>query len=315
LGLAFAGHALFESITHLADSHVLRQWRRYVTARMSKAAELRNRLGDADRAKTLLANSLAEVQNTFSTTKGLAGSSLTVIEEAKNSFLEQIKLAEQIRLDDGRKLDRGAMLRQFLEYLVVATAAVLAIAMIAVVYTFVPSARALSWLSGRSFGWTVAICQAAVLLVGGSAASRSNTTLAAAPGIPGINPGHGMLATFAGVAILVTTMIANGFHALHAITTFNVMLWALLAAADICLFWSGMRLGLIVAAVWALLCSAARAAASLAAAAGATILWIAGLALRLASVFATALAYPYSVLFRSDRPGAQMLSSVSKAST
>lgn len=308
LCLAGAGHALFTSIAQLADQHVIRQWRRYISARMRHATTMSQKLGDAARAKGLLLSSLQEVQTQFTTTDNSTRSGMLTIENAKQEFLSQVDRAAAIRLEDTRRLDRGAMLRQFIECLVFAVTIIFALALIAMVYGTLVLVSPSLWLSGWWLGWGVALGEAVLLFGAGSAVSRANVTLPATDGIPATNLAQSRMGPILGFVMLIAVLVGNGFFVLRGLGATSMMLFLLVTAADAFLFWCGTRLGMIGAAVWSVLVSAGTVMAS-------AVVWVSGLlvgaiglACAAARVVLVVLAYPYSILFLRDPTGSQLVS-------
>jgi hypothetical protein len=306
IGLAFAGHALFSSISHLADQHVIRQWRAYIKRRMRSASELKTKLTDADRSKSLLGGSLTDVQTSFATTREVTGSSLSVIEQAQDAFLKEIRKAEQIRLADSRRLDGGAMLRQFIECLVFVGAIAFCGGLIDFVFGMLEIVTPFRWPLGLSFALTVALTETVILLMAGSAISRANTTLPAVEGAQPANPVQNLVGPVAGTAILAIVLLGNAFYILQEVSLLRFMILALVAAANVALFWFGTRLGMIGAALWGLAHSIGYVIAAATVATGALLLGAAWGLVGAVVIALVALAYPYSLLILRDPSASQL---------
>jgi len=307
LCLAGAGHALFSSISQLGDQHIVKQWRKYISERMRHATTMKQKLSEAERSKNLLTQSLSEVQTHFATAESATSSGLVALETSKQQFLDQVSRAAAIRLEDVRRLDRGAMMRLFIECLVFAVTIGFALSLIAMVYETLVWITPLLWLSGFWLGWVVALGEAVLLFGGGSAFSRANVTLPAAEGIPATNLTQSRAGPILGVAMLIFVVFANAFYVLRGWSMTSVMLFLLVTAADVFLFWCGTRLGMIGAAVWAVVASAGYTAAAFGIWSAALVVGFVGLVWGGLRFFLVMVAYPYSILVLRDPSGAQLL--------
>jgi hypothetical protein len=304
IGLAFVGHALFESVAKLADQHVVRQWRSHLKHRIKSASDLRRKLDDADRTRTTLNGTLGELQQTLDASQGNTQSWLVVMQTSKNDLIAQMDRAAAVRLEDTKRLDRGAMIRVFLESIFFAATIMLALVPIAFAYHSTTIFSPFLISSGLWLGWAVALAQAVLLLGAGSAASRSNDTLPSPVGGIPSRPAPIRFGLYLGVAILILLLACNAAYMLRAPTLLNFVWFALMAAGNVWLFWCGTRLGIIGAALWSLVRVVCYQAAAMLTAVFGALLSLASVLLVFLSVLLHMVSYPFrGVLMRDRRAG------------
>jgi hypothetical protein len=304
--LAVAGHTFVEAIKDLRTHHVVKQWKEYIGSRMANATALRERLEDAERAKTVLKKSLDEVSETFRSTKEGTNSALAIIAAAKADFLSEIEKAGLIRLEDQRQLGRGSMLRIYFQSLFFVGAAVVALIVGAVVFAIFPAPQLLSFLGARA-NLFMSAAEVAILLTAGAASSRENATLPSVVGNAPSNVRHSNVGLIMGGGIVAAIVLANAFYLLQPFSWSGAALWAAMVGMDLGLFWLGTRLGVIVAAVWATIHAGVItifAGLLIIASAAVRIAWIMLATIRV-SLFV--LAFPFSVLFLKDPTGSKLL--------
>jgi hypothetical protein len=308
--LAGSGHAFFSSVSQLADHHVVRQWRWYIKRRMRTAKELREKLGDVEHARQTLGTSLERIQSMFATAQDVPEATASVIEHAKQGLLENINLAAIVRLNDTRRLDRGAMLRQLIECLVFAAIIAIAFGVLAFVYSLSRVTATSIWFANWWLGATVAIGEGVMLLLGGSAYSRSNTVLPAAEGAPATNLPQNRIGPIIGLIILTSALIGNIFFALHNFNLLNLLLLALLILSVAGLFWCGTRLGLIGAALWSVLLAAGYILVGTVWGLAGALIGLLQIVLLVVCIVIKIAAYPYSILVLRDASGSQLIPKV-----
>lgn len=304
--LAVAGHTFVEAVNELRTHHVIKQWKSYIGSRMASATALRERLGDAERAKTVLKASLEDVSETFSSTKDSTNSALTVIGSAKADFLAEIEKAGLIRLEDQRQLGRGSMLRIYFQSLFFVGAAFVALVVGAVVFSLFPLPHLLVFLGPHTTGFMSA-AEVAILLTAGAASSRENATLPSVVSGAPSNGRHSRIGLAVGGGVVAAIILANAFYLLKPFSWEGAAIWAALVGMDLGLFWLGTRLGVIVAAVWATVHAAVIALFAgllIAFAAAVRFVWILLAGFR---VVLFVLAFPFSAIFLKDPTGSKLL--------
>lgn len=305
--LTGAGHVLVTSINQLAETHVVRQWKAYLTQRIGSARKIRELLSDAERAKVGLEKDLGEVRSFIGQTEKDSLSIIDVIETAKEQLLESVKRASAIRMEDTRRLDRGAMVRQFNECLFYALGIAVAAGILAAVYSTAIITGPFFTLVGWPLGVTIAVAQSAVLILAGSATSRASITLPAMDGVPATNLPSSKLGIVAGFAILAAVAVGDAFYALGTLTALNLFVFASLLASSFALFWCGSKIGLIGAALWSLGLCAAIVFASIVLLVTGLLIGFVQLVLLVWRAILIAVAYPYSLIFLKDPTGSQLI--------
>lgn len=301
-GLAFCGHEFVKSLRKVTDNHIVRQWRSFLRQRTNIANEMAERLSTVERTRGVIVKSLDDVRTAFSATSGIAESNLSVIEAAKDAFLAEIDKASKIRLEDKRRLDRGAMIRMLLESLALIFGTVLAFVLTAYLYRVLSASDAGLWLTGWQLGLTVAVGKGGLLLLIGNLASRSSAILPATDGLPAtaVYSGARLLIAY---AVLAVAIGGDAFYSLRGLTSAGALVFVLLAIANVFLLFVGTKLGLMGAAFVSCAHSLGLLACAGILALGGIAVWLVYLAVVLVRLMLVVLSMPFrAILFRRTRP-------------
>ncbi len=249
LCLSGTGHLLFSSVALLADTHVVRQWRRHLVQRHSHVDQLNQSYRVIGRSRDQLADTLSNLTVFVSRAQENAGSAAGVLHGAKAEIKKQVERAQAIRLEDSRRLDRGAMLRKFYESLFI----VLAIILVFVGISYVYEIRSLRIIATFHGGWwlgiALALSETVALLLAGNAVHRTSYTLPAAEGIPGSTLPIDTIGRISGFAMLAVVILGNAFITARLFTVEAVIIFLILTTFALVLLYCGTRLGMTLASV------------------------------------------------------------------
>ena len=302
LCLSGTGHLLFSSVALLADTHVVRQWRRHLNERHSHVDQLNQSYKDVGRNRDQMTDTLSKLKDFVSKSQENTASAFGVLQAAKAEIKKQADRAQAIRLEDSRRLDRGAMLRKFYESLFFFLGIILFFVGISYVYEI----RSLSIIATFHGGWwlgiALALSETVALLLAGNAVHRTSYTLPAAEGIPGSTLPIDSIGRILGFAMLAVVILGNAFITAHLFTIESVIIFLILTTFALVLFYSGTRLGMTIASVSALALASFYIVASAFNASLGVMAFAITFIILLFQVFLYAASYPIQLIFDRRSP-------------
>lgn len=299
LAIAWCAHSLFDGVKALNDNRVARQWRSYLRQRERLADTLHQRLVDSTGQSRALTDVLSDVETALVT---MSPKSLgSELEQSRERFGEELKLAQSIRLADTKALDHSEMIRTLMSNLFLAASAVISATFIGILYSPLGIGTSIALAGIDQPSLLVAVLEAFVLIGAGYITQRVS---AATPGV-GTNPSAASMSRrgfriLAGI-LVVAVLLANAFFIFQRGTAVEAMWFGFLTAASLWLFRCGQNLGMMIAATWTFVQCAALYAIS--AVLFLAALTVAGLrvVLEIWRLVVAILAYPYQLMFSRNR--------------
>lgn len=297
-GLALSGERLFSAAREIWRNRVIKDYKKFLDLRTRNADEVSSKLEAARKSSSLLMTVLKEITadaNSHSEALSRSNSDLIKSKAEIEAILTDALQASREPFSD---VPASEMLRSYLTCLFQAASVAVAYFVIALSFGAFGFNAPISVGATYLPGLAVAIGEVVLMLGAGLASAR--VIISTAPTGSWVVPrvaGVSVLSVMA-YAIAASVIVANAILFLNRGAFFDFMWFSFTCAACFWLFAVGRRLGLILAAIWALAQTLAVTAAygAVYAAAATLLAFRAGIHLLLTAL--DVLALPYRLIFR-----------------